>query len=143
MNASSRMDTGLRGGRCIALVDGRYMAWLLGQNPEATGEPLNRHALAPVLSALLAQWGVQKGHMFADFDAGDIGFDGLEFATDVGRGIRFHIKHVLMAGSAREEHHDDGFVVAFDSGACFGCQQLRQRHAAERETANGQKVAPA
>jgi len=59
MNSSSRMDAGLRGGRCIALVDGRYMAWLLGQNPEATGEPLNRHALAPVLSALLAQWGVQ------------------------------------------------------------------------------------
>ncbi len=59
MNSSARLDPALRDGRCIALVDGRYMAWLLGQNPEATGEPLNRHALAPVLSALLAQWGVQ------------------------------------------------------------------------------------
>lgn len=59
MNSSPRMDAALRDGRCIALVDGRYMAWLLSQNPEATGEPLNRHALAPVLSALLVQWGVQ------------------------------------------------------------------------------------
>ena len=59
MNTSTRLDAALRDGRCMALVDGRYMAWLLGQNPEATGEPLNRHALAPVLSALLAQWGVQ------------------------------------------------------------------------------------
>jgi hypothetical protein len=59
MNTSTRLDAALRDGRCMALVDGRYMAWLLGQSPEATGEPLNRHALAPVLSALLAQWGVQ------------------------------------------------------------------------------------
>ncbi len=81
--------------------------------------------------------------MLTDFDTGDICFDGLEFATDVGWGIRFHVKHVLMTGATREEDHDDCFVVAFDAGACFGSQKLGQRHAAECETPDGQKVASA
>ena len=42
----------------MALVDGRYMAWLLGQNQEMVTEALSRQALAPVLSALLHQAGV-------------------------------------------------------------------------------------
>jgi hypothetical protein len=42
----------------MALVDGRYMAWLLGQNQELGTEALSRQSLAPVLSALLHQAGV-------------------------------------------------------------------------------------
>jgi hypothetical protein len=42
----------------MALVDGRYMAWLLGQNQEMVTEALSRQSLAPVLSALLHQAGV-------------------------------------------------------------------------------------
>ena len=60
--------------------------------------------------------------MLANLDAGDICFDRFEFATDVGWRIRFHVKHILMTGATREEDHDDGFMVAFDAGACFGSQ---------------------
>ena len=42
----------------MALVDGRYMAWLLGQNQEMVTEALSRQSLAPVLTALLHQAGV-------------------------------------------------------------------------------------
>lgn len=47
-----------RTGRCIALVDAAFLAWLVGQN--ATGESaLRRRALVPVLSAALAQAGLE------------------------------------------------------------------------------------
>lgn len=44
---------------CIALVDGRYLSWLLSADPEAQAEDkLNRHAMQSVFGALLQQWGV-------------------------------------------------------------------------------------
>ena len=47
-----------RTGRCIALVDAAFLAWLVGQN--AAGESaLRRRALVPVLSAALAQAGLE------------------------------------------------------------------------------------
>jgi hypothetical protein len=78
--------------------------------------------------------------MLTDFDSGDICFDGFELTPDVGWGIRFHVKHVLMTWTARQEDHDDGFVVAFDTGARFGGQELRQGETAERETPDGHKI---
>ena len=38
-----------RTGRCIALIDSNYMAWLVRQSPEANAEPenYNRAALLP------------------------------------------------------------------------------------------------
>lgn len=48
-----------RGQDCIALVDGRYLNWLLATDTEAAGEDkLNRHALHGVLTALMQQWGL-------------------------------------------------------------------------------------
>jgi hypothetical protein len=82
----------------------------------------------------------KQWHVLTDFDSGDICFDGLEFATDVGWGIRFHVKHVLMTWTARQEDHDDGFVVAFDTGTRFGGEELRQGETAERETPDGHKI---
>ena len=82
----------------------------------------------------------KQWHVLTDFDAGDICFDGLELATDVGWGIRFHVKHVLMTWSTGQEDHDDGFVVAFDTGTRFGRQELRQGETAERETPDGHKI---
>ena len=58
MNSHHRFDGAQRQGTCMALVDGRYMAWLLGQNQEMVTEALSRQSLAPVLSALLHQAGV-------------------------------------------------------------------------------------
>ena len=42
---------------CVALIDQHYLSWLLGSTPESG--PINRFALAPVLSALLEQVAVQ------------------------------------------------------------------------------------
>jgi hypothetical protein len=78
--------------------------------------------------------------MLTDFDSRDICFDGFEFATDVSGGIGFHVKHVLMTWTARQEDHDDGFVVAFDTGTRFGGEELRQGETAERETPDGHKI---
>ena len=44
---------------CIALVDGRFLNWLLATDADAMGEDkLNRHALNGVFTALLQQWGL-------------------------------------------------------------------------------------
>ena len=53
---------------CVALIDQRYLSWLLGQTPES--EPLNRFALQGVLSGLLEHTGVpaevQRIYWYAD-----------------------------------------------------------------------------
>ena len=82
----------------------------------------------------------QKRHVLTDFDARDICFNGFELTPDVGWGIRFHVKHVLMTWTAREEDHDDGFVVAFDTCTRLGGEELRQGQTAERETPDGHKI---
>ncbi len=54
-NHVSRHD----GSDCIALVDGRYLNWLLSADADAHAEDkLNRHAMHSVFGALLQQWGV-------------------------------------------------------------------------------------
>lgn len=53
---TSRND---RNSECIALVDGRYLNWLLSSDPEAhTEDKLNRHAMHGVFIALMQQWGL-------------------------------------------------------------------------------------
>jgi hypothetical protein len=48
-----------RGQDCIALVDGRFLNWLLATDTEVMSEDkLNRHALHGVFTALLQQWGL-------------------------------------------------------------------------------------
>lgn len=41
---------------CVALIDQRYLSWLLGQTPES--DPINRQVLGGVLTALLDHMGV-------------------------------------------------------------------------------------
>jgi hypothetical protein len=49
-----------RSGRCIALVDARFLIWLAQQSaPEATGEMVNRQGLMGLLSQALANAGVE------------------------------------------------------------------------------------
>jgi len=49
-----------RSQECIALVDGRYLNWLLATDQEASADDkLNRHALHGVFMALMQQWGLQ------------------------------------------------------------------------------------
>jgi hypothetical protein len=53
---------------CVALIDQRYMSWLLGQGPDS--EPMNRYALGAVLTAMLEHAGVsaevQRIYWYAD-----------------------------------------------------------------------------
>jgi hypothetical protein len=58
MNSSSRFDALNSNGSCIALVDARYISWLLGQINEPVSDGINRHALNHVLSSLLIQNGL-------------------------------------------------------------------------------------
>ena len=41
---------------CVALIDQRYLSWLLGHTPES--EPINRFALHGVLTGLMEHAGV-------------------------------------------------------------------------------------
>ena len=58
MNPSSRLDAMPSNGSCIALIDARYISWLLGQINEPVAEGINRHTLNHVLSSLLIQNGL-------------------------------------------------------------------------------------
>lgn len=61
-----------RAGRCIALIDSNYMAWLVRQSPEANAEPenYNRAGLVPTLVHALKQAGlhvdVQRVYWYTD-----------------------------------------------------------------------------
>ena len=61
-----------RSGRCIALIDSNYMAWLLKQSTDSDAEPeaYNRQALIPTLVQTLKQAGlgldVQRVYWYSD-----------------------------------------------------------------------------
>jgi len=58
MTPSSRLENMTNNGSCIALIDARYISWLLGQINEPVSEGINRHTLNHVLSSLLIQNGL-------------------------------------------------------------------------------------
>jgi hypothetical protein len=70
MSSSSRYENYSSNGSCIALIDARYITWLLGQINEPSGEGINRHNLNHVLSSLLIQNGlmveVNRVYWYAD-----------------------------------------------------------------------------
>jgi hypothetical protein len=74
MNPSARLDAMPNNGSCIALIDARYISWLLGQMNEPLPEGINRHALNHVLSSLLIQNGlvieVNRVYWYADKNDG-------------------------------------------------------------------------
>jgi hypothetical protein len=70
MNQPSRLDAMPSNGSCIALIDARYISWLLGQINETVSEGINRHTLNHVLGSLLIQNGlmveVSRVYWYAD-----------------------------------------------------------------------------
>ncbi len=74
MNQPSRLDAMPSNGSCIALIDARYISWLLGQINEPVSDGINRHALNHVLSSLLIQNGlmleVNRVYWYADKNDG-------------------------------------------------------------------------
>jgi len=72
-------------------------------------------------------------HVFTDLDTIDVGLDGIEFTTDLGRGIRFQIVHVLVRWGTYQVNHDDGLVGILDPGLCLSMQQLGQREASHSQ----------
>lgn len=59
-----------RTGKCIAMIDGHYMAWLLKQESEEQSESINRQALIPALSQALKAAGlvldIQRVYWYTD-----------------------------------------------------------------------------
>ncbi|MEY5016814.1 MAG: hypothetical protein RIS92_3172 [Verrucomicrobiota bacterium] len=84
---------------------------------------------------------------FANFHPGNIGFDGTEFASHFGGGVRLHVEGVDVRGAAGEVDIDDGFVRATGCGFGFDIQQLGEAesaggHAARfEESASGNVIA--
>ena len=70
--------------------------------------------------------------IFADFKPGEVGFDGLELAPDVGRGIHFEVEGILMPDAAREVDHDDGFMAIANPSLGLGGEELWERQGANR-----------
>ena len=70
MSSPSRFENFSNTGACIALIDARYITWLLGQINESSSEGINRHNLNHVLSSLLIQNGlmieVNRVYWYAD-----------------------------------------------------------------------------
>jgi hypothetical protein len=70
--------------------------------------------------------------VFADFKSRKIGFDWLEFTTNIGRRIHFEVEGILMPDAAREVDHDDGFMAIANTSLGLGGKELW-----EREGTNG------
>jgi hypothetical protein len=70
--------------------------------------------------------------IFADFEPGEVGFDGLELTTDIGWRIHFEIEGILMPDASREVDHDDGFMAIANAGLSFGGEELWKREGANR-----------
>jgi hypothetical protein len=65
--------------------------------------------------------------IFADFEPGEVGFDGLELTTDIGWRIHFEIEGILMPDASREVDHDDGFVAIANASLGLGGEELWKR----------------
>ena len=72
MPHNRKESTSARAGRCIALIDSNYMAWLVRQSPEANAEPenYNRMTLLPTLAHAMKQAGlgvdIQRVYWYTD-----------------------------------------------------------------------------
>ena len=66
------------------------------------------------------------GKQLTDFDARNVGCNGLELPADFARRVHFDVPHVLMRWAARKEDVYDRFVRPFDTCPGFGGQELRQ-----------------
>ena len=79
--------------------------------------------------------------VFAHVYAWQVRTDWLEFAADIGRGLRLQVHRVLVGGATCQVDHDHGFVRVADSSDRFGPQNVGQRQSAEGQSAYLQKGA--
>ena len=77
---------------------------------------------------------------FANRHAGEAAGDGLEFAADLGGGVRLHVEGVVAARAAPLMQEDHRFRPR-DPAAALRPQQSRQRQAEQAETADLQQAA--
>jgi hypothetical protein len=74
-------------------------------------------------------------------DARHAGGDRGELAADFGGGVHLQVVHVLVGRPAAEVDHDHGFVRILDAGLSLEGQELRERQAAESESADAEERA--
>ena len=109
-------------------------------------------ALGGIVPGLRADEGADDGEFvhhlghareeLADFDAGDVGADGLVRPGDLAGGIGLEVKHVLVRRAADEVDEDDGFVGAANAGLGLEREELGQGEAHRAEAANFEEIAP-
>jgi hypothetical protein len=88
--------------------------------------------------------GREPRQVFADIGPRHARGDGPEFAADLDGSVRFRIEGVEVRRAAGQQHHDDalGPVARRPRRALgLGSQEVRQRQAAQRETADLQPAA--
>jgi hypothetical protein len=78
----------------------------------------------------------QAGKMLANLDAGNVGGDGTELASNLAWRICLQVEHVLMRRPARQKNHDDRLMGASDSRGGFGPKELWQGQPAEAKRTN-------
>src|SRR6185437_5470598 len=80
--------------------------------------------------------------MFAPEDAGNAGRNWFKFAAYLGRGIRFRIPHIEMAGAAVEEKDDAGIGGGSGLAGGVGAKQPGQVEAEHRRGPDLDHAAP-
>jgi len=126
-----------RAGKCIALIDSNYMAWLVRQSPEANAEPenYNRMALLPTLAHALKQAGlsvdIQRVYWYTDSPDNQFPQDQILRHLDVTSGEPSDV--VLQAMSAditrlAERHACEHLLIASDDDRLTSVVDEAQLH---------------
>jgi hypothetical protein len=140
-----------RAGRCIALIDSNYMAWLVRQSPEANAEPenYNRAALLPTLAHALKQAGlnvdVQRVYWYTDTPDNQFPQDQILRQLDVTSGEPSDV--VLQAMSAdisrlAERHACEHLLIASDDDRLTSVVHLGKDVSVHQGGAGGAEVGP-
>ena len=78
--------------------------------------------------------------VLADLDAGDVGGDGFELATDLARRVGLHVEHVLVRRAAWQEDHDRRLVRLARFLRRLSAQHIIQRQPTHGESADIEEV---
>lgn len=81
------------------------------------------------------------GKVLTNFDAGDVGLDRHEGASNIGRGVGLHVVGFQMAGTTMHKQHDDRAILDGGRGRLgLGTKELRKRESAEAEKTGPQAI---
>ena len=82
--------------------------------------------------------------IFGNFDARDIGLDGLVGAADLDRGVGLHVEGVELGRAAHEEQHDAvGVFFGVDGAEGLGGEKVVEAEAEHGEGAGVEEIAAA